>query len=145
MPSPPNSSGRLSTFNASKTLMDSFNASPLSLFTKSKKNRVATKIQSAFRGRRTRRQFTAKKQQQQQQQQQQKQQTLTHKQIEDEAERLFGKANKSKAKQAIIDMGRDVDQERIEYMIAELFIELKHNKPKIYASWLDKAKKKLSK
>jgi hypothetical protein len=136
MPSPPNFSGRLSTFNASRTLMDSFNASPLSLFTKSKKNRVATKIQSAFRGRRTRRQFTAKKQQQQ---------ALTHKQIEDEAERLFGKANKSKAKQAIIDMGRDVDQERIEYMIAELFIELKHNKPKIYASWLDKAKKKLSK
>jgi len=139
MPSPPNSSGRLSTFNASRTLMDSFNASPLSLFTKSKKNRVATKIQSAFRGRRTRRQFTAKKQQQQ------KQQTLTHKQIEDEAERLFGKANKSKAKQAIIDMGRDVDQERIEYMIGELFIELKHDKPKIYASWLAKAKKKLSK
>jgi hypothetical protein len=139
MPSPPNFSGRLSTFNASKTLMDSFNASPLSLFTKSKKNRVATKIQSAFRGRRTRRQFTAKKQQQAQQQ------TLTHKQIEDEAERLFGKANKSKAKQAIIAMGRDVDQERIEYMIGELFIELKHNKPKIYASWLDKAKKKLSK
>jgi hypothetical protein len=104
-----------------------------------KKNRVATKIQSAFRGRRMRRQFTAKKQQQQQQQ------ALTHKQIEDEAERLFGKANKSKAKQAIIDMGRDVDQERIEYMIGELFIELKHDKPKIYASWLDKAKKKLSK
>ncbi len=136
MPSPPNFSGRLSTFNASKTLMDSFNASPLSLNSKSKKNRVATKIQSAFRGRRTRRQFTAKKQQQQ---------ALTHKQIEDEAERLFGKANKSKAKQAIIDMGRDVDQERIEYMIGELFIELKHDKPKIYASWLTKAKKKLSK
>jgi len=136
MPSPPNFSDRLSTFNASKTLMDSFNASPLSLNSKSKKNRVATKIQSAFRGRRTRRQFTAKKQQQQ---------ALTHKQIEDEAERLFGKANKSKAKQAIIDMGRDVDQERIEYMIGELFIELKHDKPKIYASWLAKAKKKLSK
>ena len=136
MPPPPNFSDRLSTFNASRTLMDSFNASPLSLFTKSKKNRVATKIQSAFRGRRTRRQFTAKKQQQQ---------ALTHKQIEDEAERLFGKANKSKAKQAIIDMGRDVDQERIEYMISELFIELKHNKPQIYASWLAKAKKKLSK
>jgi len=141
MPSPPNSSGRLSTFNASRTLMDSFNASPLSLFTKSKKNRVATKIQSAFRGRRTRRQLTAKKSAKQQQ----KQQTLTHKQIEDEAERLFGKANKSKAKQAIIDMGRDVDQERIEYMIGELFIELKHDKPQIYASWLAKAKKKLSK
>jgi hypothetical protein len=136
MPSPPNFSGRLSTFNASKTLMDSFNASPLSLNSKSKKNRVATKIQSAFRGRRTRRQFTAKKQQQQ---------VLTNKQIEDEAERLFGKANKSKAKQAIIDMGRDIDQERIEYMIGELFIELKHEKPHIYASWLAKAKKKLSK
>jgi len=142
MPSPPNFSDRLSTFNASRTLMDSFNASPLSLFTKiKKKNRVATKIQSAFRGRRTRRQLTAKKQQQQKQQQQ----ALTHKQIEDEAERLFGKANKSKAKQAIIDMGRDVDQERIEYMIGELFIELKHEKPQIYASWLAKAKKKLSK
>lgn len=126
MASPPNFSGRLATFNAS----------PLSLVTKSKKNRVATKIQSAFRGRRTRRQFTSKKQQQQ---------ALTHKQIEDEAERLFGKANKSKAKQAIIDMGRDVDQERIEYMISELFIELKHDKPHIYASWLAKAKKKLSK
>ena len=136
MPSPPNFSDRLSTFNASRTLMDSFNASPLSLNSKSKKNRVATKIQSAFRGRRTRRQFTAKKQQQQ---------VLTNKQIEDEAERLFGKANKSKAKQAIIDMGRDIDQERIEYMIGELFIELKHEKPHIYASWLAKAKKKLSK
>jgi len=134
MPSPPNSSGRLSTFNASRTLMDSFNASPLSLFTKSKKNRVATKIQSTFRGRRTRRQFTAKKQQ-----------TLTHKQIEDEAERLFGKANKSKAKQAIIDMGRDVDQERIEYMIGELFIDLKRDNPKKYVWWIEKAKKKLSK
>jgi hypothetical protein len=140
MPSPPNFSGRLSTFNATRTLMDSFNASPLSLNSKSKKNRVATKIQSVFRGHTTRRQLTAKKSAKQQQQQ-----TLTNKQIEDEAERLFGKANKSKAKQAIIDMGRDVDQERIEYMIGELFIELKHNKPKIYASWLAKAKKKLSK
>ena len=136
MPSPPNFSDRLSTFNASKTLMDSFNASPLSLNSKSKKNRVATKIQSAFRGRRTRRQFTAKKQQQQ---------ALTHKQIEDEAERLFGKANKSKAKQAIIDMGRDVYQERIEYMIGELFIDLKRDDPKKYAWWIEKAKKKLSK
>ena len=119
--------------------MDSFNASPLSLNSKSKKNRVATKIQSVFRGHTTRRQLTAKKSAKQQQQ------ALTNKQIEDEAERLFGKANKSKAKPAIIDMGRDVDQERIEYMIGELFIELKHNKPKIYASWLAKAKKKLSK
>jgi len=138
MPSPPSLS-RLPTFNASKTLMDSFNASPLSLNSKSKKNRVATKIQSAFRWRRTRRQFTAKKQQQQ------KQQTLTHKQIEDEAERLFGKANKSKAKQAIIDMGRDVDQERIEYMIGELFIDRKRDDPKKYAWWIEKAKKKLLK
>jgi hypothetical protein len=142
MPSPPNFSDRLSTFNASRTLMDSFNASPLSLNSKSKKNRVATKIQSAFRGRRTRRQLTAKKQKQQKQQ---KQQALTHKQIEDEAERLFGKANKSKAKQAIIDMGRDVDQERIEYMIGELFIDLKRDNPKKYAWWIEKAKKKLSK
>ena len=61
MPSPPNFSGRLSTFNATKTLMDSFNASPLSLNSKRKKNRVATKIQALFRGHNTRRKVKASK------------------------------------------------------------------------------------
>lgn len=45
MPSPPNFSGLLSTFQAS----------PLSLVTKGKKSRVATKIQALFRGHNTRR------------------------------------------------------------------------------------------
>ena len=55
MPSPPNFSGRLSTFNAPKELLASFQASPLSLVTKGKKSRVATKIQALFRGHNTRR------------------------------------------------------------------------------------------
>ena len=101
--------------------------SPRSLSNKSFKNKKATKIQAVFRGRKTRRKLIA----------------LTNAKIEDEAERLFGKVNKSKAKQAIIDMGRDVDQERIEYMIGELFIDLKHDDPKTYASWIEKAKKNL--
>ena len=101
--------------------------SPRSLSNNSFKNRKATKIQAVFRGRKTRRKLIA----------------LTNAKIEDEAERLFGKVNKSKAKQAIIDMGRDVDQERIEYMIGELFIDLKHDDPKTYASWIEKAKKNL--
>lgn len=103
--------------------------SPRSLSNKSFKNRKATKIQAVFRGRKTRRKLIA----------------LTNAKIEDEAERLFGKVNKSKAKQAIIDMGRDVDQERIEYMIGELFMDLKHDDPKTYASWIEKAKKNLLK
>lgn len=103
--------------------------SPRSLSNKSFKNKKATKIQAVFRGRKTRRKLIA----------------LTNAKIEDEAERLFGKVNKSKAKQAIIDMGRDVDQERIEYMIGELFIDLKHDDPKTYASWIEKAKKNLLK
>lgn len=61
MPSPPNFSDRLSTFNAPRTLMDSFNASPLSLNSKGKKNRVATKIQAMFRGHNTRRRVKASK------------------------------------------------------------------------------------
>ena len=61
MPAPPNFSGRLSTFNASRTLMDSFNASPLSLNSKRKRNRVATKIQALFRGHNTRRKVKASK------------------------------------------------------------------------------------
>ena len=51
MPSPPNFSGLLSTFQAS----------PLSLVTKGKKSRVATKIQALFRGHNTRRKVKALK------------------------------------------------------------------------------------
>jgi hypothetical protein len=100
--------------------------SPRSLSNRSLKNKKATKIQAIFRARKTRRKLQKVK-------------------IEDEAERLFGKANKSKAKQAIIDMGRDVDQERIEYMIGELFIDLKKDDPKKYAWWIEKAKENLLK
>ena len=97
-----------------------------SLSNRSLKNKKATKIQAIFRGRKTRRKLQKAK-------------------IEDEAERLFGKANKSKAKQAIIDIGLDVDQERIEYMICELFIDLKKDDPKKYAWWIEKAKENLLK
>jgi hypothetical protein len=100
--------------------------SPRSLSNKSKKNRNAIKIQAVFRGRKTRRKLQTAK-------------------IKAEAERLFGKVNKSKAKQAIIDMGRDVDKERIEYMIGELFIELKYEDPEKYAWWIEKAKQNLLK
>jgi hypothetical protein len=100
--------------------------SPLSLSNKSLKNKTATKIQSIFRGHKTRRKLQTAK-------------------IKAEAERLFGKVNKSKAKQAIIDMGRDVDKERIEYMIGELFIELKYEDPKKYEWWIEKAKENLLK
>jgi hypothetical protein len=41
--------------------MDSFNASPLSLNSKRKRNRVATKIQALFRGHNTRRKVKASK------------------------------------------------------------------------------------
>ena len=37
------------------------------------------------------------------------------------------------------------DPESIEYMIGELFIDLKHDDPTKYASWIEKAKKKLVK
>ena len=103
--------------------------SPQSVSNKSKKNRNAIKIQAVFRGRKTRRKL----------------QVLQQAKIKDEAERLFGKVNKSKAKQAIIDMGRDVDKERIEYMIGELFIELKYEDPEKYAWWIEKAKQNLLK
>lgn len=61
MPSPPNFYDRLPTFNAPKELLASYNASPLSLNTKSKKNKVATKIQALFRGHNTRRKVKASK------------------------------------------------------------------------------------
>jgi hypothetical protein len=100
--------------------------SPRSLSNKSKKNRNAIKIQAVFRGRKTRRKLQKVK-------------------IQDEAARLFGKVNKSKVKQAIIDMGRDVDKERMEYMTYELFTDLKKDDPEKYAWWIEKAKQNLLK
>ena len=100
--------------------------SPRSLSNKSKKNRNATKIQAVFRGRKTRRKLQKAK-------------------IKTEATRLFGKVNKSKVKQAIIDMGRDVDKERMEYMTYELFTDLKKDDPEKYAWWIEKAKQNLLK
>jgi hypothetical protein len=100
--------------------------SPRSLSNKSFKNKKATKIQAVFRGRKTRRKLQKAK-------------------ILDEAARLFGKFNKSKVKQAIIDMGRDVDQERIEIMTWELFTDLEKDDPKKYAWWIEKAKENLLK
>jgi hypothetical protein len=100
--------------------------SPQSLSNKSFKNKKATKIQAVFRGRKTRRKLQKAK-------------------IKDEATRLFGKVNKSKVKQAIIDMGRDVDKERMEYMTYELFTDLKKDDPKKYAWWIEKAKQNLLK
>ena len=61
MPPPQNFYDRLSTFNAPNELLASYNASPLSLNTKSKKNKVATKIQALFRGHNTRRKVKASK------------------------------------------------------------------------------------
>jgi hypothetical protein len=100
--------------------------SPRSLSNKSKKNRNAIKIQAIFRGRKTRRKLQKAK-------------------IQDEATRLFGKVNKSKVKQAIIDMGRDVDKERMEYMTYELFTDLEKDDPEKYAWWIEKAKQNLLK
>lgn len=42
-------------------------------------------------------------------------------------------------------MGRDVDQERFEYMIGELFIDLKKDDPEKYTWWIEKAKENLLK
>ena len=61
MPSPQNFAKRLATFNSPKELMATFNATPLSLVTKGKKSRVATKIQAMFRGHNTRRKVKASK------------------------------------------------------------------------------------
>jgi hypothetical protein len=103
--------------------------SPRSLSNRSFKNKKATKIQSIFRGRKTRRKL----------------QVLQKAKIKDEATRLFGKVNKSKVKQAIIDMGRDVDKERMEYMTYELFTDLEKDDPEKYAWWIEKAKQNLLK
>jgi hypothetical protein len=97
-----------------------------SLSNRSLKNKKATKIQAVFRGRKTRRKLQKAK-------------------IETEAKRLFGKVNKSKAKQALIDMARNTDKESIEYMTWELFIDLKKDDPKKYAWWIEKAKQNLLK
>lgn len=61
MPSPQNFAKKLATFNSPKELMATFNATPLSLVTKGKKSRVATKIQALFRGHNTRRRVKASK------------------------------------------------------------------------------------
>ena len=103
--------------------------SPRSLSNKSLKNKNAVKIQAIFRGHATRRKLSA----------------LTKAKIEDEAERLFNKANKAKAKQALIDMGRGHlknDPESIEVMLWELWSE-QSNKER--ETWITKAKKNLLK
>ena len=100
--------------------------SPRSLSNKSKKNKKATKIQSIFRGRKIRRKLQKAK-------------------IETEAKRLFVKVNKSKAKQALIDMARNTDKESIEYMACELFNDLEKDDPEKYAWWIEKAKQNLLK
>lgn len=103
--------------------------SPQSLSNKSLKNKNAVKIQAIFRGRVTRRRLSA----------------LTKAKIEDEAERLFNKANKSKAKQALIDIGRGHlknDPESIEVMLWELWTEQSNNERK---TWITKAKENLLK
>ena len=61
MPSPQNFAKRLATFNSPKELKATFNATPISLVTKGKKSRVATKIQAMFRGHNTRRKVNASK------------------------------------------------------------------------------------
>lgn len=103
--------------------------SPQSLSNKSLKNKNAVKIQAIFRGRVTRRRLSA----------------LTKAKIEDEAERLFNKANKSKAKQALIDIGRGHlknDPESIEVMLWELWTEQSNKERK---TWITKAKENLLK
>ena len=103
--------------------------SPRSLSNKSLKNRKVIKIQATFRGHATRRKLSA----------------FTKSKIEDEAERLFNKANKAKAKQALIDMGRGHlknDSESIEIMLWELWTE-QSNKER--ETWITKAKENLLK
>jgi hypothetical protein len=97
-----------------------------SLSNKSLKNKKATKIQAVFRGRKTQRKLQKAK-------------------IKTEATRLFGKVNKSKAKQALIDMARNTDKESIEYMTCELFNDLEKDDPEKYAWWIEKAKQNLLK
>ena len=101
---------------------------------KSKKNKSVTKIQSAFRGHRTRQQLRTQKTA--------KQEALDSKKIETEAERLFNNANKTNAKKALIKMVRDTDAESIEIMLYELWAELSVKKRE---TWLAKARKNLTK
>jgi len=90
----------------------------------SKKNKSATKIQSTFRGRATRRKLEAKK-------------------LETQAEHLFCKsrAARAKAAKALDDMARDVDEEGIDIMVYHLWRDLSN---KEHAKWIAKAKKKLT-
>jgi hypothetical protein len=119
---------QLSLANLSRKLTSLF-TQKRSKSSSSKKTKSAIKIQSTFRGRNTRKKLTAIAE-------------AFEKKIVAEAERLFNNANKSKAKRAIIDMGRDVDQERIEIMLWHLWADLT---VKQRNTWLTKARKKLSK
>jgi hypothetical protein len=91
---------------------------------KSLKNRKATKIQSVFRGRATRRKLEAKK-------------------LETQAEHLFCKSRAARAQAAkrLDDMARDVDDEGIDIMVYHLWRDLSN---KEHAKWIAKAKKKLT-
>ena len=119
---------QLSLANLSRKLTSLF-TQQRSKSSSSKKTKSAIKIQSTFRGRNTRKKLIATAE-------------AFEKKIVAEAERLFNNANKSKAKRAIIDMGRDVDQERIEIMLWHLWADLT---VKQRNTWLTKARKKLSK
>jgi len=124
---------QLSLTNFSRRLT-SFFTQKRSKSSKSKKNTSATKIQSAFRGHRTRRQLRTQKTD--------KQEALDSKKIANEAVRLFNNANKTNAKKALIKMMRDTDAESIEIMLYELWADLSAKKRE---SWLAKARKNLSK
>jgi len=124
---------QLSLTNFSRRLT-SFFTQKRSISSKSKKNTSATKIQSTFRGHRTRRQLRTQKTA--------KQEALDSKKIANEAVRLFNNANKTNAKKALIKMVRDTDAESIEIMLHELWAELS---AKNRESWLAKARKNLSK
>jgi len=91
---------------------------------KSLKNRKATKIQSVFRGRATRRKLETKK-------------------LETQAEHLFcnSRAARAKAAKRLDDMARDVDEDNIDTMVYHLWRDLSD---KEHAKWVAKAKKKLT-
>ena len=125
-----NFSRRLTSFFTQKRYISSKSTKS----SKSKKNKSVTKIQSAFRGHRTRQQLRTQKTA--------KQEALDSKKIETEAERLFNNANKTNAKKALIKMVRDTDAESIEIMLYELWAELSVKKRE---TWLAKARKNLTK
>ena len=91
---------------------------------KSLKNRKATKIQSVFRGRATRRKLETKK-------------------LETQAEHLFCKsrATRTQAAKELDKMARDVDEDNINTIAYHLWRDLSD---KEHAKWIAKAKKKLT-